>query len=254
MVKLTLASLLTLAFLITFSSIIIGQAEQDLVGYWPFDEGTGKETADASGNGHDGSFVGNPDWVEGKFGKALKFDGQSSYVLIPHADDISPTEEITFAAWFKPDVTINPANNDYRLMSKNNDIFLLFNYEQLGNLGFLIKDSGNTNHVVHSTINEWTAGEWYHVAGTYDGKELKIYINGELDATAAYAGAAGTSGLDMWVGADDLTTYFDGAVDEVRLYNATLSDADIKRIMDEPAAVRPEGKFPATWGEMKTAK
>jgi hypothetical protein len=253
MVKLTLASLLTLAFLITFSSIIIGQAEQDLVGYWPFDEGSGKETADVSGNGHDGGFVGDPDWVEGKFGKALRFDGQSSYVLIPHDEGISPTEEITLAAWFKPGVTINPANNDYRLMSKNNDIFLLFNYEQLGNLGFLIKDSGGTNHVVHSTTNEWAADEWYHVAGTYDGKELKIYINGELEATAAYAGAAGSSGLDMWVGADDLPAYFDGAVDEVRLYGAVLNDAEIKRIMDEPAAVRPEDKLPATWGETKTA-
>jgi hypothetical protein len=252
MLKFILASVLTLILLITFSSVIIGQAEQGLVGYWPFDEGAGKETADASGNGHDGSFVGDPEWVDGKFGKALKFDGQSSYVLIPHADDISPTEEITLASWFKPGVTIN-ANNDLRLMSKNNDIFLLFNYEQLGNLGFLIKDSGGTNHVVHSITNEWAADEWYHVAGTYDGKELKIYINGELEATAAYAGAAGTSKLDMWVGADDLPAYFDGAVDEVRLYSATLGDADIKRIMDEPAAVQPEDKFPATWGETKTA-
>jgi hypothetical protein len=231
--------------------IAMGQAEEALVGYWPLDENSGKEVKDASGNGNDGTFVGDPEWVQGKFGSALEFVGSSSYVEIPDADSLAVQTDITFAAWFKPSVTINSGNGDYRLMSKNNDIFLLFNYEQIGHLGFLIKDPGGTNYVVHSTTSEWEADQWYHVAGTFDGNELKVYIDGELEASFPYTGEAGTSGLALWIGADDLPAYFPGAVDEVRLYNVALGDRDIKEMMAGPTAVHPSGSLCGTWGRIK---
>ncbi len=70
-----------------------------VVGVWLFDEGKGDVASDASGNGLDGEFEGKPEWVEGKFGMALEFDGNSAYVQIPAHEN--PTEAITVSAWVK---------------------------------------------------------------------------------------------------------------------------------------------------------
>ena len=88
----------------------------------------------------------------------------------------------------------------------------------------------------------------------YDGSELKIYINGELEATAAYSGAAGTSGLDLWIGADDLPSFFPGVIDEIRMYDTALDEANIRRIMDEAASVQPGDKLPVSWGIIKAVR
>lgn len=237
-------------FLIVFIASTIA-AEPNLAGYWPFDEGSGKETKDASGNGNHGKFVGNPEWVNGKYGKALRFDGTSSYVVVEDANSISMDADVTYAAWFQPDVTINAGNNVYRMLSKNNDYFLLFNYEKLGQLGWLIKEPGGTNHVIHSTTAEWLKGEWYHVTGTFDGKEMKIYINGIMEGKLAYSGKVGTSKLALWIGADDFPNYFSGVIDEVRIYNKVLDDTAIKKMMEAGASVDSSGKTAVTWGKIK---
>ncbi len=228
-------------------------AEEGLIAYYPFDEGTGQVIKDMSGNNHDGELVGTARWVDGKYGKAIEFDGSTSYVEVPDADDFAIETNITFAAWFKPSVVINAANNAYRMMSKNNDVFFLFNYQQLGQLGFLVKDPTGTNHAVHSTTAEWIAGTWYHAAGTFDGRELKIYINGILEATMPYEGKIGTSKLALWIGADDLPNYFPGAIDDVRIYSSTLDASDVNRAMELPTSpVQPSSESAATmWGKIK---
>jgi hypothetical protein len=243
------------ALILTAILISIGVAhaldDPSLVALWAFDEGEGKVLKDVTGNGHDGNFVGSPKWVEGKYGTALEFNGTSDYVEVPDADGLDVTQNLTWAAWFKPSITINPANaSAYRLMSKNNAYFFLFNYEQIGNLGFLIK-GGGTNYFVHSETNEWEEGEWYHAVGTYDGKALKIYINGELEGEKEYKGAIDASPLTMWIGADDLPHYFPGAIDETQVYNRTLADAEVQNLMDSSAAVEPYAKLATTWGSIK---
>ena len=250
MSKVTMIGVMLFTLLFSVCSIAMG----GLVGYWPFDEGSGNVAADASGNGNDGELVGNPTWVAGNFGGALEFDGAASYVNVPHADALSPQTNMTFAAWLKPNVTINAADGAYRLMSKNNDIFFLFNYEQIGQLGFLIKSAAGTNNAVHSTTAEWTAGQWYHVAGTFDGAELKIYVNGVLEATNAFVGETGTSGLDLWIGADDLPSFFPGAIDDIRLYDTALTEVEISVVMDTTSAVQPSGKLVSTWAEIKNSR
>lgn len=234
-------------------------AEKDIVAYWNFDEGTGQAAKDVTGNKHDGKIVGTPKWVDGKFGKALEFDGKTTYVEVPDATDLAIDTTLTFAAWFKPNVTINAANNGFRMMTKNNDYFFLFNYDAgggkgLGNLGFLVKDPSGANHVVDSTTAEWKAGTWYHAAGTFDGKQLKIYINGVLEATADYVGKIGTSKLTLWIGADDAPSYFQGAIDEVRIYKAASTEAEVKQFMNTIAAVAPSDKSATAWGKIKEAR
>ena len=66
--------------LFSFATYAVGKPDPSLVGYWPFDEKTGKKAEDASGNGNDGKLIDEPKWVEGKFGSALEFGGDGSDV------------------------------------------------------------------------------------------------------------------------------------------------------------------------------
>ena len=70
-----------------------------LAGVWLFDEGSGDAVRDISGNGNDGKLQGNPEWADGRFGKALDFNGSTDYVDVPHSDSLSITGDITIVAW-----------------------------------------------------------------------------------------------------------------------------------------------------------
>jgi hypothetical protein len=225
----------------------------ELVAAWSFNEGTGDKVTDITGNGNDGNFIGSPNWVSGRYGMALEFDGSSNYVEVPDSDFLDITENFTWAAWFKPSVAIDSSNAEsVRLMSKNNAYFLLFNYQEIGNLGFLIK-TGGANFVVHSTTNTWNADEWYHVAGTYDTEELKIYINGILENTVEHDGTIDATDLTLWIGADDLPHYFPGVIDDVGIYNSVLTEAGVQEIMTTGVtAVESHGKLASTWGDIKS--
>ena len=240
------------AFLLFISGTCLA-LDKDLVAYWTFDEAAGQTIKDATGNGHEGKLVNNPKWVDGKFGKALEFDGKTNYAEVPNAPDLAMNTNVTYTLWFKPSVTINAGNNNYRMLSKNNSYFFLFNYVNLGQLGFIVKDpDGATNHVVYSNTNEWKSGTWYHAAGTFDGKEIKIYINGILENTLAYNGKAFVSDLTLWIGADDAPSYYAGAIDELRIYKRSLNEAEVKQAMSSPgASIQPSGKAAITWGEIK---
>ena len=222
-------------------------AEDGLVAYWPFDEGKGKEAIDITGNGHDGEFHGKPEWVEGKFGTALEFNGVDDHVIVADDPAFAIEENITLMAWFSP----NDALTGHRLMSKNNSIFVIFDFGNKDSLDFLVKPN---NTFAQSTTTDWKVGEWYHFAGTFDGKTMKVYINGELEGEAANNVPIAPSGLELWIGGDDLgnaTDHFPGKIDEVRLYEKTLSEADIQKVMETPQDVEARGKLTTTWGQIK---
>ncbi|MHC4169520.1 MAG: hypothetical protein ACYSWQ_21445, partial [Planctomycetota bacterium] len=74
-------------------------ADPNLIGWWKLDEGSGTTTADSSGSGLDGTFVGDPSWTDGMFGKALSLDGD--YVDLGDDPKFDITGQITVTAWFK---------------------------------------------------------------------------------------------------------------------------------------------------------
>jgi hypothetical protein len=238
---------LLLCSLIITSLSIANPAEDGLVAYWSFDEGTGKTAADATGNGHDGEFKGAPKWVAGKFGTALEFDGKGDYVAVADDDALDLTDKITLMAWFSP----NDVLTSRRLMVKNNSIFVIFDFSNANSIDFLVKPN---NTFAESKTTDWKVGEWYHFAGTFDGKTLKVYINGELEGEAANNVPIAPSDLELWIGGDDngrATDWFPGKIDEVRLYDKTLSGADIQKVMDTPADVQARGKLTTTWAKIK---
>ncbi len=187
---------LLLCSLIITSLSIANPAEDGLVAYWSFDEGTGKTAADATGNGHDGEFKGAPKWVAGKFGTALEFDGVDDHVAVADNAALDIQENITLMAWFSP----NDVLTSRRLMVKNNSIFVIFDFGNTNSIDFLVKPD---NTFAESKTTDWKVGEWYHFAGTFDGKTLKVYINGKLEGEKANNVKIAPSDLELWIGGDD---------------------------------------------------
>ena len=228
--------------------------KEGLVLYLPFDEGKGDVAKDVSGNGHDGKIDG-PDWVDGKFGKALKFngDGSGTFVTVESTDDLN-VNEMTFMAWINAEHWNGTrqivgksvhggcgGRTQYGLFSEGGAFTLRFETEA---------GSVNINVALPPTQ------EWVHVAGTNDGKEGKIFINGNEEAVGAIAGKLNAN-ADPWrIGQDcDRANYiFAGIIDEARLWNRALSEKEIGDYMDkgvEVFSVEPLSKLSASWGKIK---
>ena len=152
---------LFLALQLSWALFAAGQAEDALVGYWPFDATSGKTVQDVSGNGLDGEIVDQVDWVPGQFGNALDFGAGGGYVLVEHNDALNLSTDLTYMGWFNLN---EPIAGQRRMMSKNNSVFFLFDFGAADSLDFLVKPA---NDFVESTT-QFEVGQWYHFAGTYD--------------------------------------------------------------------------------------
>ena len=207
----------------------------ELVGYWSFDEGSGDIAYDASGYDNHG-MVTEPFWHIGPagFGGALQFDGQN-YVEILNSQVFDITNAITLAAWIKVDLW----DRDWQTIFCRGDWSWRLARNSL---------AGQNNQSVsfHMTGMDdgWGANgtvtvtddQWHHVAGTWDGARAKIYIDGVLNDDQPRTGAIGIAGDDpVAIGAQihngQLRRQFVGCIDDVRLYNCALSQAEVSGLL-----------------------
>ncbi|MHC4354808.1 MAG: LamG domain-containing protein [Planctomycetota bacterium] len=205
------------------------EAATDLVGHWKFDEGSGNIAKDSSGNGHDGTFNGNPQWVEGQLGGALDFDGDDS-VEIPHHPSLSITDEITVTAWAKIRAG---AGGELAIISKGgwaaNDLPFELTQVPGGPTCWQFYDDGGRDMCNPPTLPE---EEWHHIAGTYDGQSFKIYYDGVLEEEVAYVGTMPENTASVTIGQRSRGgTFYDGTIDEVAIYNRALSEDEIAATM-----------------------
>ncbi|MBI2327901.1 prepilin-type N-terminal cleavage/methylation domain-containing protein [Candidatus Curtissbacteria bacterium] len=211
------------------------------VAWWKFDEGSGPNAADSSGNGNAGTLINNPTWTTGRIGQALSFNGTTNYVSAPDSPSLSVTgNTITLAAWIKPSRTganeqvvgkwgAGQDSYQFRINSNNGC------NSTTNRITFRVES--NSNCVLSNTA--LTAGPWWHVVGTYDGANLKIYINGELDATAALITNLTDKTGSFSVGRNDDGNYFQGVVDDVRIYNSALTAAEITNLYNAAPSPAP---------------
>jgi hypothetical protein len=155
---------------------------------WHFNEGTGTKIADSSTNKNNGT-IGGAAWVNGKFGKALRFDGCNDYVEIPYNCILNPKKAITLEAWIYPSSTWG----DQRIISKSAYPYNDYSMIRATNNRVLVsmKLAGATQSI-YSQDNTVPVGTWTYVVGTYDGSKLAIYINGKLSKSSAVTGDIGT--------------------------------------------------------------
>jgi hypothetical protein len=208
----------------TGETVALWTQASGLVGYWPFDEGSGSTTADLSGNNNSGSFyTGNPTWVNGKIGGAINFNG-SSAVKINNVGSFDYSHGITISAWFKPTI-----------LALNTNIFASFSLPYLSAHVYpydfySINLTGVGQRSVQG-LQTLSAGNWYLIVGTYDDSNLDVYLNGLLDNSQSYPGTTIPSTSYLCVGAHVCGSYWtNGILDDIRIYNRALSATEIQNM------------------------
>ncbi|MFC1717302.1 LamG domain-containing protein [Candidatus Poribacteria bacterium] len=236
-------------------------APEGLVAVWAFDEGAGNTAGDSSGNGHNGVISGAK-WTDGVFGKALRFNGDGDQVLVLHDDVLNIQGEVTVEAWVLPEAW-NPDLNAIAQKwedGTNRRQYQLTIYTEKN--WWYLSDAGNNwpraEGVIPIPLNEWV-----HVAGTYDGKKLRSYTNGEFDVELDQPNGIFASDIPVVIGGYGPKTpectynqnrHFNGVIDEVRFWSRALSQEEIKAGMNASVvAVEPMNKLTATWGGVKGA-
>lgn len=195
------------------------------VGCWLLNEGSGTTTADSSGNNNNGT-VNGPAWATGHNGNALNFDGTNDYVTMLNPTILNFTGQITLSAWAKPDSTSGSRYIVAHGYSSSSEVFLRYD-----NGNYQAGSWNGSNHMVTASASG-DVGNWVHVVAVYNGTAWKIFRNGTLLATANDTVGAIQVGADWNIGAAANGTgrFFDGVIDEVRIYNRGLSDAEVAAI------------------------
>ncbi|MHC4518218.1 MAG: LamG-like jellyroll fold domain-containing protein, partial [Planctomycetota bacterium] len=206
----------------------------NLAGHWDFDEGAGAVAADVSGNGHDGTIV-NATWQAGQIGSALKFDGMTAYADIPAAAWTTIDQQATVAVWMYVDSSVtqnpftfaafqNPAAGNTRVMS----VHVLWGDTLYLDTG---GDATGYDRISKPAQSGDYADAWIHWAFTKNAEtgEQKIYRNGILwhSGTGLTRAMTGVTAFILGANAAATGDFWNGAMDDFRLYNKELSPEEI---------------------------
>ena len=252
--KRTLVGMSVLVITFWFASVVTAKIDpKTVVAIWLLDEGTGKTVKDTSGNGHDGTIKGDIKWTKGKFENALDFPGNTAGIVeIPHQDSLNLVN-MTLTAWIKISELPDSIAPIYKVQPGN-----------LRNYAHRVWGGGaNPNkYALEFTVGpaQWKSatgktivvdGKWHHVAGTYDQKAIRVYVDGVFEGEKAEAGKPDPNPGPVLLGARSTK----GVLDELGLFNEALDEAQIKDIMNlgltRALAVDAQGKLPLVWGRLK---
>lgn len=180
----------------------------------------------------------NPVVKDGAVGNAYAFDGVEDYLWVPHADSLSPTSSITVATWVKT-TDYGPGkvliDKDRRSDGKPGYFIAIDRGTDQKYPRFLWEDTNGTRHSVESSESV-SDGNWHHLAATYDGSAMRFYVDGAETGTneVAFTGKATTAPLELMRDTDypvGGTTYTEGWLDEVRVYNRALDSTEVNELV-----------------------
>ena len=205
-----------------------------MVAWWRLDEDSGSTLADSSGNNLVGTLIGSPQWQPsgGKFGGALEFNGDGDYVKIGNEAIFDFIDEITVAAW----VNITTVPKEWTpIVTKGNSAWRLITNRAQRKFHFAVGRVGVDLNFLHGDT-EVAAGQWHHVCGTYDGINIRLYVNGVEEPASrvgvAYKGRIARNDFDVCIGGNSEKPgqHWNGLIDDVRIYSYALSQQEIKAI------------------------
>ena len=194
-----------------------------LVGYWGFDG----EVVDSSEHANFG-IASHTTSVEGKIDQALFFDGSSSRVSISHTEQYDFGQAMTIEAWVRLD---GDGTGGPRIVEQSVDeswgLWLPLPWHESDKVQFTIVTTDGAQAVVSNGALEREA--WTHIAATYDGARMRLYLDGVLDNEVAHTGDVVQLGTDLSIGrnASRNLDHFEGAIDEVRLWNVARTHDEI---------------------------
>jgi hypothetical protein len=226
-------SLLLLAFAaaILFAPAAAPAGPPGLVAAYAFEETSGSSAADSSGTGNTGAISGAVSSAAGKFGRALSFDGVNDIVSVADSNSLDLTTGMTLEAW------VNPQGADWRTVLLK---------ERPSGLAYALysnTDTGRPSAEIRTSTTAETRGPaalpsgWSHLATTYDGATLRLYVNGTQVSSVARSGSIEVGTGAVRIGGNFIWgEYYSGLIDELRIYNRALTATEIQTDMATPIA------------------
>lgn len=200
-----------------------------LVAAYSFDEGAGLLTGDVSGNGNTATLGNSPTWTTGKFGKALAF-GAGRYVTVPNSSAIDVGgQKLTISFFAK----ITDSGKDQVLIGKPANASFTYPWFQYGvefstsskSLALYLADTAGVAHRYNMAA---PTGVWTHVAFSYDGSNVKGYVDGVLKLNTAANFSITNAATALRFGLDPNGNQpANGALDEIRIYNSAQTNSDV---------------------------
>lgn len=257
------AAIFLFALMVSGWSLAYGKVDETMVLALSFDDGRGAIAKDSSQYGFDGKVEG-AEWVDGRFGKALEFDGEGGdIVIVDDKPELLLLEGGTFMAWVYIMTEAGHASWPRILIKSNtnggtNGYDFIFDRANAYSIRFCI---GGINDAVACTSYPSSPVEtdsWHHVAVTFDGETIKAYADGEeVGETAQANPAMDTTGSDLHIGngvAADRP--YHGILDEIRIWDRPLEQDEIQwqmqRSTNDVVSVEPRSKLATTWAEVKS--
>jgi concanavalin A-like lectin/glucanase superfamily protein len=203
-------------------------------GIWSLNEGTGSVAHDSSGHHEDGALQGNAQWTQGRFQRALAFDGNSAAVDVP-ASPALQSAAVSVSAWVNS--ATGPGDFKY-VVAQGASGCSAASYALYTGASGGLEFYASTNQGLSWTLSPdagqgiWN-GQWHHVMGTYDGANVRLYIDGKqvgsgTPDTAPIGYALPTSNdllIGNYGGCSGLD--FHGAIDDVKVFSRTLGPLEI---------------------------
>jgi hypothetical protein len=224
------ASMLRFLLVLAASACGIVQGQRAPLFYWPLDETSGTVVHPVT-NGTNGIVQGNTEWLPdgGHHAGALRFNGNTARADLGPCDiTTGATETFSIACWFKPEII---SGTERILMAKavSSEVFV-WSISLVNNTGARVRiKAGGSMHIADIPPSTLFNNTWYHLAATYDGSMVRVYLNGSL---TAFTGAAGVVAYD----ADAPVTLgnihgnampYYGNIDDVRIYDVALTQAEV---------------------------
>lgn len=239
-------------------------APAGLMAWWRFDG----DTRDWVGP-NDGASLRGEVYGPAIVGNGLVLDARSGPILVPNSPALNPTNGVTIELWYKAEqfgergaVLVRKVLTASSSISEHYGLLVTGNYggggtpdPTLPNFGFTFSANlfpfGGGSGRVYTPTNTWIPGNWYHLAGTYDRNEVKLYVNGELLGSSAHVsqfeGIAGEEAWKgMWIGGNAIwnasvnrftsTNTTPGTIDDVSLYNRALTASEVTMLYSAGSA------------------
>jgi len=214
---------------------VIAVTDPNLMGWWKFDEGAGAMALDWSGHGNHAELMGSPEWAAGYDGDALKLDGDDDYAVLPIGELISSMSSATFTTW----VNFSNVGGAWQRIfdfgsGTGTYIFLCPRTGTGGPLRLAITTGGGGGESLIDSPNTLPTG-WHHVAAVVKSGNMQIYLDGAVTAsgsTSLVPSDLGQTGSN-WLGRSQYAAdgYFNGSLDDFRIYDYALSTEEISKTM-----------------------
>jgi len=238
-------------------SVFSGEKDAGLILYYNFDDDRDGKVSDRSGRGHQGIISGNVLYEKSFKGKAARFTAPNSYIMCPDKElNLNGWKHVTVSAWvcFRAFTSYSCVVSRGEVTGERSGGIAMFAGGPIGakwrNNVFRIIDGDQAVDASGSGFDREkgghpTPGRWYHMAGTYDGKKIALYIDGELaasrDVPNPERGITDSPETKLVIGTDGMQSriiswtdvYFGGLIDEIRMYNRTLSKEQIRALYKE---------------------